>query len=282
MQKTQKITILIENTVGASKKLISEWGISILIETSDVRVLFDTGARGNLMLNALAMGIDLKFVDLLVMSHGHYDHSGGMQAFLQFRGIVPVYAHPDFFSLHYANSPEKRYIGVPFRKEELESLGAQFIFTRKPKQIAPNMWISGEIPRKTDFEQIDKHLICLKDNGKFTPDPMLDDMSLYIATSEGLVIISGCAHSGLVNTIKHAQKVTGIDNIYGIIGGTHLGPASELQLKATIGFLKSLNLKFLAVNHCTGFEVMSKLYNTFCSKFHFAPAGTVFSLPLSI
>ena len=275
-----RITILVENTVGVSKKLIGERGLSILIETPDIKILFDTGAKGNLLLNAIAMGVDLKSINFLVMSHGHYDHSGGMQAFLRFRSAIPVYARPDFFSLHYANSPEKRYIGVPFRIEELESLGAQFIFTRKPKQIAPNIWISGEIPRNTEFERVDNHLICLKDNAEFVPDPLYDDMSLYLSTPEGLVIISGCAHAGLVNTIKHAQKITGIKDIYGIIGGTHLGPASAFQLEATIDFFKSLNLKLLAANHCAGFEVMSKLYNVFSSKFHFAPAATTFSLPL--
>lgn len=272
-----KITVLSENTVG-SLGLAGEWGLSMLLETAGNKILFDTGERGGLLGNAAILGVDLKSVDALIMSHGHYDHSGGMQAFLRLRGRLPVYVHPDFFASHYGNPEKPRYAGVPFCKEELTSSGAEFIFTREPMEIVPGVWISGEIPRRTDFEEVDSKLFCLED-GNRVPDALHDDMSLYCAMPEGLVIILGCAHAGLVNIIKHAQEVTGMDKVYGIIGGTHLGPAPVEQQEATINFLNSLNLQFLAPNHCTGQPLMARLAGIFGERFNFAPTGSSFTLP---
>ncbi|MDQ0286930.1 7,8-dihydropterin-6-yl-methyl-4-(beta-D-ribofuranosyl)aminobenzene 5'-phosphate synthase [Desulfofundulus luciae] len=274
-----KITVLSENTVGLPLGLSGEWGLALLVETAGTKVLFDTGERGNILANAAALGINLQEVDALVMSHGHYDHSGGMRDFLRLRGRLPVYVHPDFFALHYVSQPREQYIGVPFRQEELESLGADFIFEQEPQQIAPGLWVSGEVPRKTTFEKGDSRLFSLENDNKVA-DPFRDDMSLYCVTDEGVVIILGCAHAGVVNIVEHARQVTGIDRIYGIIGGTHLGPASKEQQEATIAYLKNLDLKFLAANHCTGLPVAARLAAIFGPTFHFAPAGASFTLPL--
>ncbi|MBO8129777.1 MAG: MBL fold metallo-hydrolase [Peptococcaceae bacterium] len=274
-----KITVLSENTAGVPLGLTGEWGLALLVETGGVRILFDTGERGHLLTNAAALGADLKSVDALVMSHGHYDHAGGMQAFLRLRGRLPVYAHPDFFTSHYGALPKAHYIGVPFCREELESSGAKFIFTREPREIAPGIWVSGEVPRKTGFEKGDNRLFCLENGHKKVPDPLRDDMSIYCVTPQGLVIILGCAHAGLVNIIEHARQVTGVNRVYGIIGGTHLGPAPVAQLEATIVFLQGLDLQFLAPNHCTGLPVMARLAGIFGPRFHFAPAGVSFTLP---
>jgi 7,8-dihydropterin-6-yl-methyl-4-(beta-D-ribofuranosyl)aminobenzene 5'-phosphate synthase len=272
-----KITVLSENTVG-SLGLAGEWGLSMLVETAGSKLLFDTGERGGLLGNAAFLGVELKSVDALIMSHGHYDHSGGMQSFLRLRGRLPVYVHPDFFTSHYGNPEKPRYVGVPFCKEELTSSGAEFIFTREPREIVPGVWLSGEIPRRTDFEEVDSKLFCLED-GNRVPDALHDDMSLYCVIPEGLVIILGCAHAGLVNIIKHAWEVTGVTEVYGIIGGTHLGPAPAAQQEATINFLNSLNLQFMAPNHCTGQPLMARLAGIFGERFHFAPAGSCFTFP---
>lgn len=274
-----KITVLSENTVGIPSGLTGEWGLALLVETAGAKILLDTGERGNILANAAALQVNLREVDALVMSHGHYDHSGGMRDFLRLRGEVPVYVHPDFFSPHYSARPREQYIGVPYCRKELESLGARFVWERNPRQIAPGLWISGEVPRQTDFEKGDSRLVTVE-NGQKIPDPLRDDMSLYCVTDEGLVIILGCAHAGVVNIVEHARRVTGVDRIYGIIGGTHLGPASREQQEATITYLQGLNLKFLAANHCTGLPVAAHLAAIFGPVFHFAPAGACFKLPL--
>lgn len=275
-----KITVLSENTVGRPKGLTGEWGLSMLVQTDRSKILFDTGQRGNLLANAAALGVDLKSVDILVLSHGHFDHTGGMQAFLKQRGGIPVYAHANLFSRHYSSPGEPAYIGVPYTRQELEALGAEFIFIEdKPREICPGIWISGEIPRKNDFERVESSLFCIEGNNRIIPDPLKDDLSLFCATREGLVIVLGCAHAGLVNIVEYARTVTGIDKIYGIIGGTHLGPASIEQQEATIEFIKNLDLECLAPNHCTGLPMMSRLANIFGKRFYFAPAGTSFILP---
>lgn len=276
-----KITVLSENTVGLSQGLTGEWGLSLLVETSDIKILFDTGAQGHLLSNADALGIDLKTVDALVLSHGHYDHAGGMKAFLRLRGWLPVYAHSNFFAAHYKSSPSPHYIGVQFTKEELEKSGADFIFTDSPREIAPGVWTSGEIPRKNDAEIISNNFFSLDHTGKkISPDPIKDDMSLFCVTPKGLLIILGCAHAGLINIVQHAREVTGVNPIYGIIGGTHLEPAPVPQQEATIEFLQSLNLQFLAPNHCTGLSMITRLASMFDSRFHFAPTGSRFTLPI--
>ncbi|OPY58091.1 MAG: Metallo-beta-lactamase superfamily protein [Pelotomaculum sp. PtaU1.Bin035] len=276
MKDFLKLAVLSENTVGIPLGIVGEWGLSILIEVSGMKILFDTGERGNLLGNSVVMGTDLKLVDALVLSHGHYDHTGGIRSFLKYRGKLPVYAHPDLFAYH-CNSPEKpRYIGIPYMKEELESLGAEFVFVRDSLEIRPGVFISGEVPRKTVFEKADDALFCMENGRKISPDPFHDDMSLYCVTPEGIFIVLGCAHAGLANIVEHAREVTGENRVFGIIGGTHLGPVAVEQREATINYLKGLDLQFLGANHCTGLAAISRLAGIFGSRFRFCPAGSSF------
>jgi len=275
-----KITVLIENSVGVliPKGLCGEHGLSFWIEYNNHKILFDTGQTGKVVENALRLGIDLKEADAIVLSHGHYDHTGGLKAVLEFIGKpIEIYAHPDIFELHYVSSPVTRYIGIPFRKEELESLGANFKWIRKPTEIFPNIWVSGEVPRRTTFEKIDERMCLLTKEGKI-PDPILDDMSLFIKTEKGLVIILGCAHSGVVNIVEYAKEVTCEEKICAIIGGTHLEPATESQLDETITYLENLNPRLLATNHCTGLKIASRLKEIFGSRFRFGTTGEIISI----
>uniref|UniRef100_A0A7C4NSB8 MBL fold metallo-hydrolase n=1 Tax=Thermodesulfobacterium geofontis TaxID=1295609 RepID=A0A7C4NSB8_9BACT len=273
-----KIVVLIENSVGVliPTGLTGEHGLSLWIEHEEYNLLFDTGQTGKVVENALRLGIDLKKTDAIVLSHGHYDHTGGLKEVLEFiKKPINIYAHRDIYSLHYAL--EDHYVGIPFRKETLEGLGANFEWIKEPFEIFPNIWVSGEIPRKTTFEKIDPRLY-VKRNGQKFPDPILDDMSLFIKTDKGLVIILGCAHSGVVNIIEYAKEVTKEERIYGIIGGTHLSSASGDQIEETLIYFAKLDFSILVANHCTGLKVASKFKEIFGNKFRFGTTGEIITI----
>jgi Metal-dependent hydrolases of the beta-lactamase superfamily II len=269
-----KIKVLVENTVGRPYGVLAEWGLAMLLDFGKELILFDTGQHGSLINNALVLGVDLRRITKVVLSHGHYDHTGGLLNFLKIRGKVPVYAHSDLFAGHYVkdDGSDKKYIGIPFRLEQLESAGADFCWYREPLEISPDLWLSGEVPRRTGFEKGDKRLLQFNSNGPIK-DPIHDDLSLFYKTDKGLAVILGCAHSGLVNIIEHARKVTGQKKIRAIIGGTHLGPVDSIQQEGTIEYLKSLDLECLAPNHCTGLPMACRLATEFPDQFRWAATG---------
>lgn len=275
MSKLQ-VTILVENTVGVSVGLLAEWGLSMLLDFGDEQILFDAGEQGNLISNAQILGHDLRHINRVVLSHGHYDHTGGLFKLLQYRGTIPVYAHPDLFAGHFgkgAKGQAHRYIGVPHCLKQLVSAGAEFHWHSKPLELRPGLWLSGEIPRKTPFEHIEDRLIEITEED-VVHDKIRDDLSLFYATERGLIILLGCAHSGLVNIVEHAKRVTNERKVRAIIGGTHLGRATLDQQLKTIDYLRGLDLECLAPNHCTGLGVLSKLATEFPSAFTWAMAGS--------
>jgi len=200
-----QLTTLSENTAGMGS-LMAEWGLSILVESEEINILFDTGQSLSASHNADIMGIDLRLVDKIVLSHGHFDHTGGLkQALLRIGKDIEVIAHPDIWALKYAKRPERteQYIGVPFTKESAETLGASFNLTKEPIWISENIVTSGEIPMITEYEKIDP-VVYVKEKGELKPDPLWNDQALFLKSEKGLITIPGCAHRGIINTIRHA------------------------------------------------------------------------------
>jgi len=276
-----RLTILSENTVGSTARgLLGEWGLSILIEVDGEFILMDTGGGVVAANNADALGLDLRKVSRIVLSHGHYDHTGGLRNILAKTGEVEVIAHPDIWAPKYAR-PEgepERYIGIPFVREELESLGASFTLSREPVWLTDQIVTTGEIPMKTEFESIDPQLYVRK-GGVWQPDELLDDRALIIKTEEGLVVILGCAHRGAVNTLKHAQEMTGEERIYAVVGGMHLMVASEERVLLTAATLQELGVKRVAASHCTGLPAASLLAQQLGESFIWGSVGTQLTLP---
>jgi 7,8-dihydropterin-6-yl-methyl-4-(beta-D-ribofuranosyl)aminobenzene 5'-phosphate synthase len=274
-----KITTLAENT--ADLGYLAEWGLCMLVEADRMRVLFDTGAGIATVHNAQLFGIDLAAVDKIVISHGHRDHTGGLrEVLMRMKKEVEVIAHPDIWAAKYTQW-EKRpehYSGVPFRRELLESLGAHFNLTAEPVHITNHFLTTGEIPMVSEYEEIDSGLYD-KETGEMLPDELKDDLALIIDAEYGLVVILGCAHRGIVNTLKRAQQVTGKELIYAAIGGTHLLNATKDRWEKTAADLKEMGVQYLGVSHCTGFQASAYLSQEFGERFFVNNSGDRWTLP---
>lgn len=275
------ITILCENSVARPGGLIAEHGFAALIETPSSSILFDTGQGFGLIHNAQEIGRDLQKISSVVLSHGHSDHSGGLPALLDhLQRPLSVVAHPDLFSERYWRSDfELRPIGIPVPRAELEGQGASFSLGCDYQQLTENLYCSGEMPRRTNFEKGDPHLVIPDGKGGFCPDPLRDDLSLALTTDKGLVILLGCAHAGVINIIEHFREKSGEERIFALIGGTHLGPASEEQFQATLAMLKRYRIARIGLSHCTGLNRGAQLFQEFAGRSFFAAAGTVLEFP---
>lgn len=271
-----KITTLSENTADALG-LLAEWGLSILVETDNAVILLDTGQTVSVGHNAEALGIDLHKVDKIVLSHGHADHTGGlMNVLAQVGKRIEIIAHPDVVEAKFSGKKEdnRKNIGLPFQTQELENLGAKFRLSRKPIKLAPDIMTTGEIPMLTDFEQIDPERFFVKEDSTWHPDELRDDLALIINTKLGLIVVLGCSHRGIINTLHHARKLTGRKEIRMVIGGCHLINSSAERVHRTIAALKELDVQKIGVSHCTGLEASAMMSQELGDRFFYNNACT--------
>jgi 7,8-dihydropterin-6-yl-methyl-4-(beta-D-ribofuranosyl)aminobenzene 5'-phosphate synthase len=272
-----RITILCENTVGRRIGL-GEHGFSAFIETDQGNYLFDTGSGPSVVGNSLELNKDLRTIRKIFLSHGHYDHTGGLPEVLKLRGKVDVHAHPHAFldRIHVIKENEKetnRFVGLPYKKTFLESLGAHFILNTDFMEVEKGFFLTGEVPRKTSFEKPDPTLFTEID-GITHLDIFPDDQSLILDTEKGLILILGCAHSGLINIIHHVIHKTGREKFYAILGGTHLDFLTPKQLEETIEALKKMDIERMGAAHCTGMRAAFRLHQEFGERFFYDHVGS--------
>ena len=265
MLQDLRLTIVVENSASLSNSSVwAQHGLSIFLDLGfgpeRMKLLLDTGASSEVMLhNADALDLDLSKIDLICLSHGHYDHTGGLMGILErVNGRVCILAHPDIFAPKLKARPVLKFIGLPFSRAELEAAGAIMLEARGPVTVAPGVMTTGEVPRLESFEKVEGFW-TVKD-GQYCQDSIPDDQALAInLPGKGLVVITGCAHAGIINTIRHAQKITGVEEIHAVIGGFHLMGADEKRIDSTAEALQRLDPAIVRPGHCTGQKAVCRL-----------------------
>ena len=247
-----KLTILVDN--HAAVGLAEEHGFAVWIEAGGKHILFDTGQGTALRPNTERTAYDPEKADILVLSHGHYDHTGGVDYVLERNPEIQVYAHLEIFrerySLHPGQPPKEISMPPEERLVVANLLDSHLHWVPGPTQIAEGVWLTGPIPRNHPLEDTGGPFF-LEPDGK-TADEIPDDLSMWIETPNGLLVVCGCCHSGLINTLNHIRSVSGTDRIWGVLGGFHLKHASEARLAATVEGLRAIRPDFLVPCHCTG------------------------------
>lgn len=271
---TIKITLLVDDR--AQDDLAAEHGLSFLVETAGRRILFDTGQGEALPENAERLGVELASVDTVVLSHGHYDHTGGLPHILIGRSNVDLYFHPDVFRMRYtATGGATRQIGIPTRSvSAIEGLAGRCLHAvTGDLLLQKDLGLVAPIVRETDFE--DTGGAFFLDAKASSPDPIEDDMAMWIRTGEGLVLLAGCCHAGIINTLSHVKRVAGEQRIRAIIGGLHLLHADYRRLDQTVAALQAAAPHQLIPCHCTGDRAVQALQDSFGGRVCPGASGAV-------
>jgi 7,8-dihydropterin-6-yl-methyl-4-(beta-D-ribofuranosyl)aminobenzene 5'-phosphate synthase len=278
----------------------AEKNSNIYNNSSSNTFLFDTGVSENGVLhNADTFGIDFNQIDGIILSHGHFDHFAGLVNILKrisssrqpttSTHVIDIFAHPDAFLRRWEIYPDGKRAKCPFLDEkQLRELGARIHKTASvrflPSEDFPSLLITGQIPRETSFEkgfpfQYSENPF---DKKNLVPDPLIIDDQAIVANvkNKGLVILTGCGHAGVINTINYAKKITGLDKIYAIIGGFHLpadGGIYEEAIDPTLKELQKVDPEYIIPCHCTGWKATNKIIDLMPKKFIQSGVGTVFT-----
>jgi 7,8-dihydropterin-6-yl-methyl-4-(beta-D-ribofuranosyl)aminobenzene 5'-phosphate synthase len=267
------ITTLVDNT--ASENLASEHGLSFWIEYNNKHILFDTGQSDIILKNSELLGINLAETDAIVISHGHYDHTGGLATVLEVAPKAPVYVHPAAFNLKFSRKNNtNKAIGISDSTKQriLEKAdNGEVIWTEGPAQVTEGLFITGQIPRITDFEDVPASFFIDKNCQK--TDTLPDDQAMFLDSPKGIVVILGCAHAGVVNTLDYVAKLSGQDHIFAVIGGMHLLSASAERIKHTVDTFRRYNIQRIGPAHCTGNNTIEKFKEAFAERCFICSAG---------
>ncbi|RLE53034.1 MAG: MBL fold metallo-hydrolase [Candidatus Methanomethylicota archaeon] len=259
------ITILIDDYAGYETQFLAQHGLSIHVKAKlsngdEFNMLVDVGQQADpIIRNAEKLGIELANLDAILLTHCHYDHTGGLREIVEKARNATIIAHSQIFRKHYILKPKIRYVGVPYnaRISELEKIGVKILLTNSPVEIAEGVFVSGEVERIKKPKLIES--LVYEENGKLIQDQMLDDMSLIIKLKDKCAVITGCSHAEITNIVKHSQKVAGA-KVTTIIGGLHLIDKSEDEVKEIVKELNELKIENAYVGHCTGWRAIATMW----------------------
>lgn len=274
-----KISVLNENTAG-KRGFLSEHGLSLLIEHEGRRFLFDTGQSGVFMHNAGLIGEELSKLSGIILSHGHFDHCGGLSFLAKAVSLPPVYVRKSaFLNKQAVNSDKKTYriIGIPWKRELLN--GAE-VLAEDRQEIAPGVWLLGNIPCTETFEKM-PGTFFVDDGTKKVPDRMEDEQLLIIDTEQGLCVFGGCCHAGIISCLSYVRDSFPGRPIYSVLAGMHLKGAGEERLDKTVEALKRMDIPLLIPVHCTGVCAMGRIKAELGERCLLLETGQTFTLPTS-
>jgi 7,8-dihydropterin-6-yl-methyl-4-(beta-D-ribofuranosyl)aminobenzene 5'-phosphate synthase len=316
-----EVTILIDSLAGmlakstenvkrfTARPLIAEPGFALLIElpSADLRILWDAGASGSAALeNLQRMEIDPTSIDVIALSHGHWDHVAALSEILravrtppELRTFpagtadeelvayaepktIPLIVHPAAFRERWSflNDGRRRGPMHPTKRQEWEALGARIVESEGPYRIAEGCWTTGYVPRESfETEGRAPERLRYRDGDQFLADDIEEDQSIVLhVEGKGLVIVTGCAHAGIVNTVRHAQKMSGVDTVHAVLGGFHLGRAKEEEVARTVDAIAEIRPAMIVPTHCTGFDPMRRFANRMPDAFVVGTVGTKYSI----
>ncbi len=270
-----RIVILVENT-SCDENIIPEHGLAVYFEFNGLRGLYDTGQTDILLDNSAEMYIDLRKLDLIAISHGHYDHTGGLLPVLQRNPhAIPVYAGVGFCTPKFARRADNSIdnIGCPYSKANIEEEAKFLLEVSGKTEIAKDIFLIGPAPLHEKFEEPPKHMLLEAATG-YANDLLADERTLVLRTSKGIVIISGCAHRGSVNITKDVSRYFPEEKIILLMGGFHLGKTDYNSIMQRISTLKEMNIGGIGLCHCTGAKACQLFKKEFAGRCFIAPAGS--------
>ena len=271
--------------------LLAEHGLSLLVKVylgkESHMVLLDAGYNQRTVTRNLEfLGIDLKEVEAVVLSHGHMDHTGGLHSVLEgLRQSVPVIMHPDGFLPRFLTLPDGKRLTLPrpFQRDSVNTDSINLKESKDPLYLAENtLLVSGEVPRITPYEK-GMPAAFIERNGQIVPDAFSDDQFIVVSLGDrGLVVISGCAHAGIINSLHFARELTGQSRICAVVGGFHLtGPAMAPAIEPTIAEMKKFSTEVIVPMHCTGHKALSRFEEELPGDFLLNSVGSNLTLSRS-
>lgn len=273
-----KLTILAEDTVYRHS-LTGEHGLAVLVERGGKSWLFDTGQAGAASRNAAKLGIDLRGISSVILSHGHYDHAGGLMDVLDAAGPKEVLCHPGVFAgrVCLEKDGKRRDVGIPWKRGEIEEKGGGVHFNEGPVTPSDGVMLSGTIPIPARGGNADTALKTRK-GGREVVDRVEDEQCLILDSAGGIVVVLGCAHRGVAPMLDHARRLAGGRRIYAVAGGLHLMRSGKAGIGGAVEAFRRLGVKKIAACHCTGPVALAALRNAFPRRFIPCSTGETFEL----
>jgi len=274
MSEHFSLTILVENTVNA-RGLMAEHGWAVWIQAGEQGLLFDTGQSQLLRANAQALGAPLQKATAVVLSHGHSDHTGGLETVLVSSPQAKVFVHPVALEAKYVRRDDGRAGSIGMTASAARALRERETpvrWTTGVTEVSAGVFVTGEVPRLTPFEDTGGHFFL--DETCSQPDPLTDDQALFFEAKEGIIAILGCAHAGVVNTLRHVRETTGGKPIHTVLGGMHLLNAKPERIEKTLEAFQQLGVQRLGPAHCTSTAATARLWEAFPGRCFGCSVGT--------